>query len=102
MGAGWASPRYDAAEAAEDDAHRTAEIAVAVDPAWRHVSLATCLLRVLAEHAAKVGIRQFHAEFMADNLDVVDLLAESGLAVSDQPAEAGARTADITLPSRAR
>lgn len=99
-GQGVGIARYDAAESLDpDEPGRTAEIAVAVDPAWRHVSLATCLLRALAERAATVGIRHFHAEFFADNLDVVELLAESGLEVERQPTEVGVQTADITLPS---
>ena len=91
-GTGVGVARYD-----RDEATATAEIAVAVDSAWRHVSLATCLLRSLAEHAARVGIRRFHAEFFADNLDVLDLLAESGLPVSEDLPQDGVLTADVTL-----
>jgi GNAT superfamily N-acetyltransferase len=91
-GTGVGVARYDRGQTTE-----TAEVAVAVDGDWRHVSLATCLLRVLAEHAATVGIRRFHAEFFSDNIDVLELLEESGLPVQQDRSEAGVQSADVTL-----
>jgi RimJ/RimL family protein N-acetyltransferase len=75
-----------------------AEIAVVVDRGWRHVSLATCQLRVLAEHAARHGIRRFQAEYFADNVDVLALLAESGLSTTTLDRSGGVESASVALP----
>ena len=56
-----------------------AEIAVVVDPAWRQVGLATALLRILAGAALERDISRFAATSYADNIDVRDILARSGL-----------------------
>jgi GNAT superfamily N-acetyltransferase len=56
-----------------------AEVAVVVDPAWRQVGLATALLRILAGAALECGITRFAATSYADNIDVRDMLARSGL-----------------------
>ncbi|MEV4709420.1 GNAT family N-acetyltransferase [Actinoplanes sp. NPDC049316] len=51
-----------------------AEIAVAVDPAWRRVGLATALVEMLAEAALDRGIRIFSALYLAENRPVTALL----------------------------
>jgi GNAT superfamily N-acetyltransferase len=56
-----------------------AEVAVVVDPAWRRIGLASALLRMLADAALKRGITRFSATSYADNIDVQDILARSGL-----------------------
>lgn len=76
----------------------TAEVAVVVDPAWRHVGLATTLVRLLAAGAVRNGIHSFTAEFFADNLDVTDLFAETGVPYQSSQDAAGVTAADITLP----
>lgn len=76
----------------------TAEVAVAVDPAWRHVRCATELVTLLGEGALRNGVRRFEAEFFADNLDVTDLLKEAGLRYVVQPDESGVVTVDVLLP----
>ena len=58
----------------------TAEVAVAVDPAWRRVGLATALVRLLAEAAAARGITQFTATYFAHNVDVASIINDTGLA----------------------
>ncbi len=73
-GAGVAIARYEGSEGSD-----VAEIAVAVDNAWRHVGLATGLVRLLARAARDRGIRKFSATYFATNVDVLDLVAESGL-----------------------
>lgn len=76
----------------------TAEVAVAVDPAWRHVRCATELVTLLGEGALRNGVRRFQAEFFADNVDVTDLLKEAGLRYVVQPDESGVVTVDVVLP----
>jgi GNAT superfamily N-acetyltransferase len=66
-------------EAAADST--SADIAVAVDPQWRHVGLATALLRLLGEAALGNGITHFTAEFLRANVDVGALLADAHLPV---------------------
>jgi GNAT superfamily N-acetyltransferase len=51
-----------------------AEVAVAVDPAWRRVGLATGLVELLGEAARERGIREFTASFLAENRPVVKLV----------------------------
>ena len=51
-----------------------AEVAVAVDPAWRRVGLATALLETLAEAALDRGIHTFCATFLAENQPVTALV----------------------------
>lgn len=55
-----------------------AEVAVAVDPAWRRVGLATALVELLAEAAVERGIHTFSASYLAENRAVSTLLAEAG------------------------
>jgi RimJ/RimL family protein N-acetyltransferase len=52
----------------------TADIAVAVDPAWRRVGLATELIRTLARAALDHGIHTFSATYLAQNRPVAALL----------------------------
>ncbi len=51
-----------------------AEVAVAVDPAWRAVGLATGLLETLAQAALDRGIHTFCATFLAENEPVTALV----------------------------
>lgn len=78
----------------------TAEIAVAIDPAWRHIGLATTLLRQLATGAIANGIHRFSAEFFADNLDVTDLLQESEQPYRHLTEDAGVVTVELALPDQ--
>ena len=75
----------------------TAEVAVAVAPAWRHVGLATALVPLLAAAAVRNGLRCFTAEFFADNVDVTDLIAETGAPYQNSSAS-GVAVAEVTLP----
>lgn len=79
---------------------RTAEIAVAVDPDWRHVGLATALMRQLATGAVANGIDRFTAEFFADNLDVSDLLDESETPYEVVARDAGVVSVELSLPGQ--
>lgn len=56
----------------------TAEIAVAVDTAWRRVGLATRLVEVLAEAALERGVHSFGASYLAQNRPVEAMLAHAG------------------------
>ncbi|GID29832.1 GNAT family N-acetyltransferase [Paractinoplanes brasiliensis] len=58
----------------EHSAAGAAEIAVAVDPAWRRAGLATALVEMLAEAALDRGIRTFSALYLAENRPVTALL----------------------------
>jgi GNAT superfamily N-acetyltransferase len=55
-----------------------AEVAVAVDPGWRRVGLATALVELLAEAALERGIYEFTASFLAENRPVVELVRLAG------------------------
>ncbi|WP_199433735.1 GNAT family N-acetyltransferase [Qaidamihabitans albus] len=74
-----------------------AEVAVAVDPAWRRVGLATALVRLLAEAALARGITHFAATYLADNRPVADLLNE---AHAKQTIAAGVAEAVVRLPQQ--
>lgn len=84
--------RYEAGSDAD-----VAEVAVAVDPQWRNVGLATLLVRVLAASAMSNGIHRFQADFFATNQDVQDLFAQTGLPYQATAAAAGVVTAEVTL-----
>jgi RimJ/RimL family protein N-acetyltransferase len=71
-GRGVAIARYEAV----DD--RVAEVAVAVDPAWRRVGLATELVELLAQAALDRGIDEFSLYYLAENRPVTALIARSG------------------------
>jgi RimJ/RimL family protein N-acetyltransferase len=58
----------------ERDGPDVAEVAVAIDPLWRQVGLATRLLELLAARAEECGIDRFKVSFFADNVDVQDLV----------------------------
>jgi RimJ/RimL family protein N-acetyltransferase len=70
-GCGVAIARYEPLEVG------VAEIAVAVDPAWRRVGLATALVDLLAEAALDRGIHTFHATYQAQNRPVAALRAHA-------------------------
>jgi RimJ/RimL family protein N-acetyltransferase len=55
-----------------------AEVAVAVDPAWRRVGLATALVEMLAQAALERGIHEFTAIYLAENRPIAALLATFG------------------------
>jgi RimJ/RimL family protein N-acetyltransferase len=71
-GRGVAIARYEAIS------DTVADVAVAVDPAWRRVGLATALLELLARAALDRGIHEFSAYHLAQNRPVVALLARTG------------------------
>jgi GNAT superfamily N-acetyltransferase len=77
----------------------TAEVAVAIDPAWRRVGLATALVHLLSLNATQHGIVRFTADFFADNVDVSDLLVESSLPYQSSEDSSGVVTANVVLPS---
>ena len=56
----------------------TAEIAVAVSPAWRCAGLATVLLLLLAKAAAERGIHTFTASYLAGNRPIAALVEQAG------------------------
>jgi RimJ/RimL family protein N-acetyltransferase len=56
----------------------TAEVAIAVDPGWRRVGLATALIEMLAEAALDRGIHTFSAYYLAENRPVTALLHLAG------------------------
>jgi len=105
-GHGIAVARY---EATEDDVADVADVAVAVDPAWRGLGLATALVETLAEIALDRGIHTFSAYYLAANRPVAALLghlgaggrqiirdgfAEAAVALDDTVAEAADRGGD--------
>lgn len=55
-----------------------AEVAVAVDPAWRRAGLATALVELLAEAALERGVHAFGASYLAQNRPVEAMLAHTG------------------------
>jgi len=55
----------------------TAEVAVAVSPAWRHVGLATALIALLAQAALERGIVTFTASYLAANRPVAALVGRT-------------------------
>ena len=63
----------------ERDGVDVAEVAVAIDPLWRQVGLATRLLELLGARASECGIDRFRISFFADNIDVQDLVAAAHL-----------------------
>lgn len=56
---------------------RTAEVAIAVDRAWRRVGPATAMIELLAEAALKHGYDAFAATYPADNRPVAALVTGS-------------------------
>lgn len=75
-----------------------AEFAVAVDPAWRRIGLATVLLTRLLRAALKQGIRTVHVDYFANNNDVADLVRRTGQAYS-KSVDCGVVDADVTIDS---
>lgn len=92
-GRGVGIARYDAATGTD-----VAEVAVAVDPQWRRVGLATALIRLLAAGAVRNGIHHFTAETFETNLDVRELFADTGLPYTTTSSAAGVVTIKIALP----
>ena len=79
----------------------TADVAIAVTPDWRHVGLATELLRMLAQAASERGIHTFTGAYLADNRPVMALINEA-----DEPANQvtsrGIAEFSVPLPPRSR
>ncbi len=73
-GTGVAIARYEGTAGSD-----LADAAVVVDPGWRRVGLASRMLRMLADAALARGVRRFSVTSYADNVDVHDILARSGL-----------------------
>jgi RimJ/RimL family protein N-acetyltransferase len=73
---GVAIARYEPA-----DQDGTAEVAIAVTPAWRDAGLAGELLRMLARAASERGIHTFTGTYLADNRPVTALIN-----AADEPA----------------
>ena len=77
---------------------RSAEFAVAVDPQWRRVGLASALLTRLLRAALRNGITTVHVEYFAGNQDVADLVRRSGGESSTQ-VDHDVVAADVSLAS---
>ena len=71
-GRGMAVARY------ESLGEGVADIAVAVQPGWRRVGLATVLIQCLAKAAAERGIHSFSASYLAGNRPVAALVEDAG------------------------
>jgi RimJ/RimL family protein N-acetyltransferase len=71
-GRGVAIARYEAT------GEGVAEIAVAVDPTWRRIGLATAMVELLAQAALDHGIHTFTASYFAASRPVAALLALTG------------------------
>jgi ribosomal protein S18 acetylase RimI-like enzyme len=71
-GRGVAIARY------EPVADGVAELAIAVDPAWRRVGLATELVQTLAAIAIERGIHEFDVIYLAENRPVAELVGHAG------------------------
>lgn len=82
----------------DDDA---ADVAVAVDPGWRRVGLATALLQLLGEAALDHGIERFSADFLRENVDVSSILNASGLPI-DHSEHHGVVEAEVDLSAADR
>lgn len=93
---GVAIARYSALPA-DDSGEVAAEVAVAVDPPWRRVGLATVLIKLLARRAIECGIDRLTASFEAENRPVSELAGEAHahVVVSHGSAELQIRLSDI-------
>jgi GNAT superfamily N-acetyltransferase len=91
-GEGVAVARYIA-----DALHESAEVAVVVAPKWRHLGLATVLVRMLAERAETAGIARFTAYFIPSNRPVAELAnqAHARVSVAQGAAELTAQLAGV-------
>lgn len=69
---GVAIARYEGAEGG------VADVAVAVDPAWRRIGQATVLIGMLAEAAVERDIHAFNSYYLAENRPVAALLGLAG------------------------
>ena len=72
-GAGVAIARYEGRADSDE-----AEVAVVVDPLWRHTGIGTALLRQLRGAALDRGITHFRAVYFFENDDVASMLAALG------------------------
>jgi RimJ/RimL family protein N-acetyltransferase len=71
-GTGVAVARY------EPQSDGVAEVAVAVDPKWRRVGLASALIELLAEAALDRGVHTFTATYLAENGPVARIVRDAG------------------------
>ena len=106
-GRGVGIARYEYLGDGDGDGDGVAEVAVAVDPGWRRVGLATTLVHLLGEAALARGISAFTAYALADNRPVAALVADAGGAsfIADgitqlEVALAGATTPPTRPPAR--
>lgn len=83
----------------ERDGLDVAEVAVAIDPQWRQVGLATRLLELLGTRAQECGIDRFRVSFFADNIDVQDLVAAARLPEARREGE-GVVDVVVSLPQQ--
>lgn len=83
----------------ERDGLDVAEVAVAIDPSWRQVGLATRLLELLGARAQECGIDRFRVSFFADNVDVLDLVAAAQLPQARREGE-GVVDVVVSLPQQ--
>ncbi|HSP39309.1 MAG TPA: GNAT family N-acetyltransferase [Frankiaceae bacterium] len=75
----------------------SAEVAVAVLPGWRHVRVATSLVRALATRALECGIADFTASFVPENRPVAEIAheAHARVVVSEGAAMLRANLAEV-------
>ena len=73
-----------------------AEVAFAVDQQYRGRGLATILLGQLAEVAADNGIRQFEAEVLPENRDMLTVFRRAGFPIE---VRAGYNQVQVTFPT---
>ena len=80
----------------------TAEVAVEVERSWQQVGLGTALMAELARRARALGVQEFTARYLADNVPVQRLLRDSGHLVSSSFGSGeGTARIDITTPEDA-
>ena len=94
-GRGVAIARYEPVD------EHTAEVAIAVEPAWRRAGLATAMIELLARAALKRGYDTFTATYLADNLPVAALVTGSDGSGHQQIRQGLAEVA-VTLDDRTR
>lgn len=75
----------------------SAEFGIAVDDRWQGRGLGRLMLRKLARHAARHGIRQLHGDVLADNTPMISLLRSIGGTLHTVPGLRGALQARIAL-----
>ena len=79
----------------EDVEPGVAEIAVAVDPAWRTCGMATALFDILEQVATESGVERMTAVFLPGNRPIANLLAGRGYVLA--PPDGAVAGADKVL-----